>query len=199
MEPTDYDQIYKDGNPPWDHGSADFNLEQIIERFSIQPGSILDVGCGMGNNCVWLATHGFQVHGFDLSETAIQLAKERFFKESLEATFQSGNFLTDPVEHAPFRMVFDRGCFHCIADENDRNVFAENIAHVLEPDGFWLSLIGNADEPEREVGPPQLSIQQLSKSVEPYFEIISIEAGKFGDKQEDPPWAWVCLFKKRNL
>lgn len=198
MKKEDYEQLYRDGNPPWDHGSADHNLAEIVRSFAIKPCRTLDLGCGMGNNTVWLATNGFRVHSFDLSETAIMKAEQNTDAAGVSCTFQTGNFLMDHTEEAPFDFVFDRGCFHSIPNAKERKIFACNVAAVLEQDGRWLSLIGNADEPKRDIGPPQLSVREIAKAVELYFEIIYLADGFFGDDQTDPPRAWICLMKKRT-
>jgi tellurite methyltransferase len=36
-----------------------------------QGGSVLDVGCGDGRNCVFMAEQGFNVDAFDISKNAI--------------------------------------------------------------------------------------------------------------------------------
>ena len=197
MKHTDYEQIYREGNPPWDHGTPDFNLAHVVDTYSINACKALDLGCGMGNNTIWFAQHGFEVTGFDLSETAIAKAAARIAAAGLDCSLQVGNFLYDAVPPAPFGFVFDRGCLHCISDQADKKTFIANVADALVDRGYWLSLIGNADEPKREIGPPQLSAREIATVVEPHFEIQSITAGVFGDKQEDPPWAWICLMRKR--
>ncbi len=197
MEHERFEQIYKEGNPPWEHGTPDLNLERMLARFRIEPCRALDLGCGMGNNAIWLARAGFRVHGFDLSETAVENAMVRVAAAGVSCDFQVGDFLTDQVDGAPFGLVFDRGCLHCVPEPVDRVRFADNVAEVLDEGGFWLSLMGNADEPEREVGPPRMTARQIAEIVEPRFEILVLEAGLFGGHQDDPPRAWICLLKKR--
>jgi SAM-dependent methyltransferase len=197
MERTDYEEIYRGGNPPWEHGEADGNLADAVARFSIQPCNALDLGCGMGNNTIWLAQHGFRVHGLDLSPTAVGVARHRAAGQGVECTLQVGDFLADAVGHAPFGLVFDRGCLHCIQEATDRFAFARKVAGILVEGGLWLSLVGNADEPKREVGPPRLSALELVGATEHFFEILSLESGAFGGHQDDPPRAWVCLLRRR--
>jgi hypothetical protein len=83
-------------------------------------------------------------------------------------------------------------------NENERNRFVEKVAGLLVKEGHWLSLIGNADEGEREVGPPQLTATELVSAVEPHFEILSLRSGHFGSDQQVPPRAWICLMRKRE-
>jgi SAM-dependent methyltransferase len=193
-----YEERYQTGDTPWDHGMPDFNLTQLVEHRPIAACKALDIGCGTGDNSIWLAQQGFVITGCDLSETAIARAKEKSSLASVDCKFRVADFLVDSINGAPFGFVFDRGCLHCITDEGDRRRFAKNVAAHLREDGLWLSLVGNADEPEREVGPPQLSASELVSIIEPYFEILSLQTGHFGSDQKDPPQAWVFLVRKRG-
>lgn len=198
MEHMDYEQRYQLGDIPWHHGDFDANLAAVVERYSIRPCKVLDLGCGLGSNAIWLAEHGFSVTGFDLSPTAIAQANERIAAANVSCTFQVGDFLQDPVDGVPFGFVFDRGCLHCMREPSDRLRFADRVSVLLEDRGLWLSLIGNADAPERDVGPPRLTAREIIEAVEPHFEIVSLASGFFGDRQEDPPRAWICLMRKRS-
>jgi SAM-dependent methyltransferase len=52
---------------------------------------ILDLGCGSGRHVVYLAERGFEVYGFDISPTAIKLARNRVKKENLKTRLQLGD------------------------------------------------------------------------------------------------------------
>jgi 2-polyprenyl-3-methyl-5-hydroxy-6-metoxy-1,4-benzoquinol methylase len=41
-----------------------------------QPGTALDIGMGEGRNALFLATQGWEVTGFDISDVGVQLARE---------------------------------------------------------------------------------------------------------------------------
>jgi SAM-dependent methyltransferase len=45
---------------------------------------VLDLGCGAGRNQVYVAKHGFEAHGVDVSKTGLILTKERLKGQSLE-------------------------------------------------------------------------------------------------------------------
>jgi 2-polyprenyl-3-methyl-5-hydroxy-6-metoxy-1,4-benzoquinol methylase len=198
MSEHDYETMYCEGNTPWDHGSHDHNLADVIKTWSIEPCRVLDLGCGSGNNAIWLARNGFTVTGFDLAPTAIQQARRKAGKAGVEIIFQGGDFLERHVDGAPFDLVFDRGCLHSLPEAKDRALFAVNVSRHLADGGYWLSLIGNADGPEREIGPPRMTAAEIAAAIEPCFEILSLTSGVFGDDQEDPPRAWIAFMQKRG-
>src|SRR5574344_2151607 len=53
--------------------------------------NILDLGCGVGKNSVYLAKLDNKVIGIDISPEAIKIAKERAGKESPDIDFRVGN------------------------------------------------------------------------------------------------------------
>jgi len=197
-EENRFKERYKAGNTPWDIGKPDFNLIQIVTATPIRPCKALEIGCGTGDNAIWLSQQDFQVLGIDASEIAIENAKEKASKANVRCTFLVSDILSRRVEVASFGFAFDRGCFHTLGSGKERERFAENVKSHLERDGLWLSLVGNADEQRDGPGPPQRSAQDIVDAVEPYFEILSLVSGHFGSNRPNPPRAWVCLMRKRR-
>jgi len=193
-----FKERYKEGNTPWDIGKPDFNLIQTVTTMGIKPCNVLEIGCGTGNNSIWLAQKNFNVIGIDASEIAIQKALEKASKAKVNCTFIEINFLKNKIEGAPFDFVFDRGCFHVFSSDQERIIFAENVSAHLEKDGLWLSIVGNADEQRDHPGPPQRTARDIVNSVEPYFEILSLVSSHFESDRPNPPRAWVCLMRKRR-
>jgi SAM-dependent methyltransferase len=198
MAENRFEGRYQSGDTPWDHGLVDYNLIDGVSRNGISLCRVLDIGCGSGENAIWLAQQGFDVVACDLSPTAIQRAKDKLLATEAEVYFLVADFLADSIPDSPFGFVFDRGCLHCMDDESERKSFVEKVSGLLEEGGHWLSLIGNADEGEREVGPPQLTASELVSIIEPHFEILSLSSGHFGSDQKVPPRAWICLMRKRE-
>lgn len=188
---------YESGDTPWDIGKPDFNLIEIVTKTPIKSCKALDIGCGTGDNSIWLAQNHFQVTGTDISEIAIKKAKEKALKNDVKCTFIVVDFIIDRIEGAPFGFVFDRGCFHTFDSDEERKKFAENVAACLEKNGLWLSLIGSADEQRQGPGPPQRTANDIVVAVEPYFEILSLASSHFGSNRQNPPKCWVCLMQKR--
>ena len=193
-----YRERYKSGHTPWDIGQPDFNLIEVVTQKPILSCNVLDIGCGTGDNSIWLAQNRFQVVGTDTSDIALEKAKEKAFKANVECRFILADFLKNKIEGGPFGFVFDRGCFHSFSSENDRRRFARNVATHLKEAGLWLTIVGNADEHRKGPGPPQLTAGDIVLAVEPYFKILSLTSSHFGSNHPNPPRAWRCLMEKRQ-
>lgn len=194
-----YIKRYKSGDTPWDTGLPDFNLIDAVTNHPIPGCKALDVGCGTGDNSIWLAQNHFQVIGTDVSDIAINKAKAKASDAKVKCHFIRIDFLKNDIEGIPFGFIFDRGCFHSFSSEDDRKRFARNVAAHLEKSGLWLTIVGNADEYRQGPGPPQRTAGDIVLAVEPYFEILSLQSSRFGSNRPNPPRAWSCLMQKRHV
>mgnify|MGYP001098151252 CR=1 FL=1 len=194
-----YKKRYESGDTPWDIGQPDFNLIEVVSQKPILRCKALDIGCGTGDNSIWLAQNGFQVVGTDTSAIAIKKAKEKASQTNVGCDFMTLDFLRDKVKGGPFGFIFDRGCFHSFSSEHDRRRFAQNVAAHLEKNGLWLTIVGNADEHRQGPGPPQRTATDIVLAGETYFKILSLISSYFGSKHPRPPKAWRCLMQKRDV
>lgn len=192
-----FQERYKTGNTPWEIHRPDYNLINTVERTPIAPGRALDIGCGTGNNTIWLQQQGFAAIGIDRTELAITRAREKAAAAGADCPFQVLDFLADDIPGTPFDFAFDRGCFHHFFEYDQLDEFAEKVATILVSDGLWLTLTGSADETRPGPGPPQLSGRLIVNAVEPHFKILSLKTGHFDTDQEVPARNWVCLLQKR--
>lgn len=190
-------QRYESGDTPWDIGKPDVNLMQTVTALPLTACRALDIGCGTGDNSIWLAQHNFEVTGVDASEIAIGKAKEKALQAGVDCAFVVMDFLTGNLAGAPFGFAFDRGCFHSFNSDDERRKFAAHVAAHLGEEGLWLTLAGSADETRPGPGPPRRSAGDIVHAVEASFEILSLTSGHFGSNRPDPPRAWVCLMRKR--
>jgi len=71
-----WEQRYETNELPWDSGRADGNLSAALERYDIAPCRVLELGCGTGSNAIWLAQQGFDVTALDISEVALERARQ---------------------------------------------------------------------------------------------------------------------------
>ncbi|MEN8121016.1 MAG: class I SAM-dependent methyltransferase [Bacteroidota bacterium] len=197
MEENRFIRKYREENIPWYTGRQDYNLVNCVNDYPILKCKMLELGCGTGDNAIWLSQNGFEVSAFDLSDIAIERAKRKAGEMGVLVNFFVADFFKDKIKEGPFEFVFDRGVFHSFDEDSVRNQFAKNVAGYLKDKGLWLSLIGSADETRKGHGPPQRSALNVVKAIEPYFKIISIKAENFDSLDKIPPKIWVCLMQKR--
>ena len=60
----------------------------------LKPGSALDLGCGRGQNAIWLARNGWRVGGVDWSPTAIEESRSVAVAFKAEAVFEVQDITT---------------------------------------------------------------------------------------------------------
>lgn len=191
-----WNERYASGEPlPWDTGTPDPLLVEMVESRAIAPGRTLEVGCGTGTNAIFLAERGFEVLGVDISPLAVEKARE---KAQGRCHFETVDFLAAAPPGGPFQFVFDRGCFHVFDEDRERARFAERVAAQLAEGGAWLSLIGSTEGPPRDVGPPRRSARDVIDAIEPSLEIVTFRSAEFGVEGEDLK-AWLCLSRKRTI
>lgn len=192
---------YAEGSMPWVHQKPDFNLTTIVKEHPIDPCKMLEIGCGTGTDAIWLASQGFDVTAVDVSDIAINMAQDDANQAKSDCRFEVKDFMKDKISGGLFQFVFDRGFFHSFDKPSARKLFAARVSRNLSPEGFWLSLLGSADDLPRKRGdgPPQRSATTIIKAVEPYFEILSMTTSYFGSDSPVPAKIWVCLMKKRQI
>jgi SAM-dependent methyltransferase len=196
MPHRSWNDDYASGEPlPWDTGTPDPMLVEMIESRAIAPCRALEVGCGTGTNAIYLAEHGFEVVGVDISPLALETARA---KANGRCRFETIDFLNETSPGGPFQFVFDRGCFHTFDEDHERERFAENVAAALADGGVWLSLIGSTEGPPREVGPPRRNARDVMNAIEPSLEILQLGSREFGVCGEQLK-AWLCLSRKRTI
>lgn len=116
---------------------------------SIEETSIVEVGCGAGNNLWFAAREGFQVAGIDGSISAIEFAKERFTKDNLEGDLQTGDFTSLPWQNESFDLALDRGALVCVSLEAAKQAVGE-IRRILRPGGcFFLNVYSDRSSSAR--------------------------------------------------
>src|SRR3954447_12401160 len=87
-----WDASYQDGRAPWDIGQP----QPVVVRVASQggfAGTVLDAGCGTGENALFVAALGLPVLGVDVAETALAIAREKASERKIEAEFATADAL----------------------------------------------------------------------------------------------------------
>ena len=129
-------------------------LKGMLGRIPHAPAhtAILDVGCGDGTMGIFLAGLGYRYLGIDVSEAAIERARQRCADAGVDAGFRVANAL-DP-ESLPAGgsdVVVDCYCFHMLVVDAHRKVYLSNVRRALRDGGYFI-LFG-AHDPKAYEGP----------------------------------------------
>ena len=98
---------------------------------------VLDLGCGAGRHLILLAREGFEVHGVDISERALSIARERLLRLGLEAELKRCSMTSLDYPSEFFDAVV---CINVIYHGTRRDVLRalEEIRRVLRRGGLAL-------------------------------------------------------------
>src|SRR4051812_30188409 len=97
------------GQAPWDIGRPQRAFLDVADHIT---GSILDVGCGTGENALFFASRGHKVTGIDFLEEPILRAKRKAAERALSVTFLVKDALSLKDWTERFDSVIDCGLFH---------------------------------------------------------------------------------------
>lgn len=193
----DWDEIYRKGETPWDSGKPCSELVRILEDEFVSPSQALDLGCGTGTNAIYLAQMGFNVTGVDVSQVAVEKAREKADAAGVSVHFMLASLPKAFLPGKVFDFVFDRGCFHAISKEQ-RPGYIEMLKGLTREGSIYLMLCGNAKEPMTP-GPPTLTEEEIRETFSALFDFVWIRDFRFDTTGEMPaPLGYSCLMKRRS-
>ena len=100
--PLDWDERYSSAEQMWS-GNPNSTLVALVEN--LEPGSVLDVGCGEGADAIWLADRGWQVTAIDVSRVAIDRGKAHAQKAGVDVEWRHCGLLEANVPPQGFTLV----------------------------------------------------------------------------------------------
>lgn len=183
------------GSPPWDIGAPQPAIVAAVEAGTIV-APVVDVGCGTGENALFLAARGFEILGVDAVPAAIAAANAKARDRHLAATFLVHDALRLERLGRRFRTVIDSGLFHTF-DDDERHVFARSLAAALEPRGRYVMLCFSELE-RREGGPRRVTQGEIRAlfDVAP-FRAMSIEPAQMAARLEGGGrQAWLAVIER---
>ena len=184
MDPRRFEQAYQ-GQAPWDTGRPQPAIIKLAEAGQIR-GSVLDVGCGTGENLLYLATRGHEALGLDFVPVAIERAKAKAAQRGINAHFIVKNALELKNLGRKFDTVIDCGLFHTFTDD-ERPMFVQGLGEVLGHGGVLYILCFSDEEPGTE-GPRRISQQEIRDAFHDGWIIQRIESTRFDSiPPEDGP------------
>jgi 2-polyprenyl-3-methyl-5-hydroxy-6-metoxy-1,4-benzoquinol methylase len=134
--------LYRLGFTPWDGHPLAASLRGLIEgngSTALPAGKALDLGCGTGDNSLYLAKHGWQVTGVDYVAKAVEKARAKAAANNVAVDFARADVtrLSSEGIGTNFALILDNGCLHGMNDE-DRGAYVREVTAVAAPDARLL-------------------------------------------------------------
>ncbi|HET9555228.1 MAG TPA: class I SAM-dependent methyltransferase, partial [Anaeromyxobacteraceae bacterium] len=161
--PRDFEASYRSGDVPWDTGRPQPAIVRAAEAGRVV-GLVLDVGCGTGENALYLAARGHGVLGLDASPTAVERARAKAAERALPgAQFHVWDALQLGRLRQSFDTVIDSGLFH-VFDRPTRRLYAQSLAEAT-PSGSDVLLLCWSDEEPPGPGPHRIREDEIRDAV----------------------------------
>lgn len=144
MHEQAYQQLNEKGKVSWD-GETDrkkvidhdvnIALSQEIDKFFPQSfcKNAVDLGTGSGTCALYLSQKGFLATGYDVSKTAIEMAKENAKALELPTEFKVADIVSINVDDK-VDLVTDSSLLHCLIGKDREDFF--KLAFNLLDDGY---------------------------------------------------------------
>jgi SAM-dependent methyltransferase len=186
-----WDWMYLFKKTPWDTGITPPEIVAMLDSGKVSIGRALDLGCGTGTNAIYLAQHGFEVTGIDISRRAISLAKRKARSAQLtdRVRFERGDvtLLRRCVSANTIDFAYDIGCFHSLEAEA-RHRYVAALTAVLKPGAFYMLY---AFEPQADRA--GVALDDISALFDPVYQLDGLRRGADNGGRGS---AWYTLMKR---
>jgi SAM-dependent methyltransferase len=187
-----FEQAYG-GIPPWDVGHPQGDIVRLYERGGFK-GTVLDLGCGTGDNALFLAGKELEVWGVDAVTAAIEKARAKAARANVPVTVQVGDALDLKALGRTFDTVLDCGLFHVLSDP-EREKYRQSVSAVVQNRGQLHILCFSDLEPGTE-GPRRIRERELIELLNNRGWLVdSVDEARFETTlHPDGARAWLFTF-----
>ncbi len=121
---------YRFATPPWVLGPRE-HLVQLTQSGRLRPCRI-DLGCGEGDNAIYLAQRGFEVSAVDFASAALNKDREKARRAGARVTFIEADLTRLEGVAGDFGLLVDYGTFDDLS-ARDRDRYLESVLPLCAP------------------------------------------------------------------
>lgn len=179
MEPArHWEMIYRAKEPTevsWYRPHLEISLELIEDAAANRDAAVIDVGAGESTLVDDLAARGYRnVCAFDLSPTALDVARKRLGSDASKVEWLCGDVLTYPFVRGSYDVWHDRAVFHFLTATSDRAAYVRQVAHAVKPGGHVIVATFGPEGPTKCSGLDVVRYgpQSLHREFGPAFRLV---------------------------
>jgi SAM-dependent methyltransferase len=192
----EWDSMYRSGDIPWDAARPDPHLVDLVVRKVIGKGRLYEIGCGTGNEAIYLGTQGYYVKGIDISEIAIKEAQRRLRQARITSgniDFQVGDFLQETECQPIYDFILDRRCFHFFHSV-ERDLYIQKVGCLLAEGGHLVQIVSSDLEPGKNRY--HFSARNLIDIFDRRFHLRKMDLVVL-EEHAEKPISYLCIWKKK--
>ena len=167
-----YQAFYRIGFTPWDGHALSSTLRELIEGPAALPaGTAIDIGCGTGDAAIYLAQHGWQVTGVDISAKALEKAASKAAAQHVRVDFRrtDATRLSSAGIAKGCTLILDSGCLHGMSDDA-RDRYVAELGAIAAPQTRLLIF---AFTPGGQTGVRGIDHAEVQRRFTPQWDLVS--------------------------
>ncbi len=137
-----YKQVHQSQNKAWAGDKPSPTIEKLLKKYGANSkSSILEIGCGEGQNAVWLLKKNYNLEASDVSAEAIRWCKQQARQVGVdENRFFVMDILNNHLDKK-FDFIFSVAVLHMLVDDKDRSGFFNFVKKHLNHNGKAIIVV----------------------------------------------------------